>query len=92
MHELTEGKQNRTRSFKTYSYANSQLVTAIAPEAETTAVVSTSERPKGNGEEEEGKGEREIGSEALAKTEKNRKCASRDSNQGPQQTRLMLYH
>ena len=53
---------------------------------------------KRKGKEEEGKergrerGEREIGTEALAETEKNRKRPSRESNPGPQQTRLMLYH
>ena len=53
---------------------------------------------KRKGKEEEGKEkgkgerEREIGSEALAETEKNRKRPSRESNTGPQQTRLMLYH
>ena len=47
------------------------------------------------GKEEEGKEkgkggrEREIGSEALAETEKNRKRPSRESNPGPQQTRLI---
>ena len=40
-----------------------------------------------------GKREREIGSEALAETEKIANAQlSRESNPGPQQTRLMLYH
>ena len=58
---------------------------------------SGSERSEGEGKgkEEEGKGEREreIGSEALAERDgKNRKRPSRETNPGPQQTRLMLYH
>ena len=47
---------------------------------------------KRKGKEEEGKGEREIGSEALAETEKIAKRPSRESNPGPQQTRLMINH
>ena len=42
--------------------------------------------------EVERKGERDMGSEALAEAEKNRKRPSRESNPGPQQMRPMLYH
>ena len=43
------------------------------------------------GKGKEGKGEREIGSEALAETEKSQ-TPQPGIEPGPQQTRLMLYH
>ena len=57
-----------------------------------TTKVKVEGRRKGKGRGRERRREREIGSEALAETEKNHKRPSRESNPEPQQTRLMLYH